>query len=94
MAQLFEDLPEALSNSVEVAKRCNLELSFGKYYLPAYPLPAERTIDAHIRELAHDGLQARLAKQTTAPEMVAATVWRCSTLPITTTAAPVSAAMA
>ncbi|MGH8183134.1 MAG: PHP domain-containing protein, partial [Rhodanobacteraceae bacterium] len=34
MAELFADLPEVLDNTVELAKRCNLELSFGKYYLP------------------------------------------------------------
>ena len=63
MAALFEDLPAALANSVEIAKRCNLEMTFGKYFLPAYPLPAERTIETHIRELAHAGLRERLEKQ-------------------------------
>jgi len=67
MALLFADLPEALANSVEIAKRCNLEMTFGKYYLPAYPLPPERTIDVHIRELAHAGLERRLAQHPPAP---------------------------
>ncbi len=49
MAELFADLPEALENSVEIAKRCNLELSFGKYYLPEFPLPAGETVDSYIR---------------------------------------------
>ena len=34
---LFADLPEALANTAELAKRCNLELSFGTYYLPNFP---------------------------------------------------------
>jgi hypothetical protein len=34
MAELFADLPQALQNTVELAKRCNLELSLGKYFLP------------------------------------------------------------
>ncbi|MEP6482932.1 MAG: DNA polymerase III subunit alpha, partial [Rudaea sp.] len=62
MAALFSDLPEALQNSVEIAKRCNLELSFGKYFLPAFPVPAEETIESFIAGLARDGLAARLTK--------------------------------
>jgi len=72
MAQLFADLPEALANSVEIAKRCNLEMAFGKYYLPAYPLPPELTIDAHIRTQAHAGLEARLSKHAPASGFAAA----------------------
>src|SRR5207302_6409512 len=44
-------------------KRCNLELSFGKYYLPAFPVPAQETEDSFIRNLARAGLEVRLAKQ-------------------------------
>jgi len=62
MAQLFADLPEALENSVEIAKRCNLELSLGKYYLPEFPVPAGETIDSFIRAQSRTGLEARLAK--------------------------------
>jgi len=39
MAELFADIPEALSNTVEVAKRCNLDLSLGESVLPAFPVP-------------------------------------------------------
>ncbi|HJU26825.1 MAG TPA: DNA polymerase III subunit alpha, partial [Rhodanobacteraceae bacterium] len=60
MAALFADLPEALENSVELAKRCNLELSFGKYYLPAYPVPGKHTLESWIRESAREGLHKRL----------------------------------
>ena len=56
MAALFADLPELIENSVELAKRCNLELSFGKYFLPAFPVPAEHTLDSFIRENARAGL--------------------------------------
>ena len=62
MTELFADLPEALQNSVEIAKRCNLELSFGKYFLPAFPVPPQETIETFIRAQAHTGLAARLAK--------------------------------
>jgi DNA polymerase III subunit alpha len=62
MATLFSDLPELIENSVELAKRCNLELSFGKYFLPAFPVPAEHTLDSFIRTNARAGLVDRLAK--------------------------------
>ncbi len=62
MLALFADIPEALQNSVEIAKRCNLELSFGTYHLPAFPAPQGQTIDAHIRAQAEAGLDLRLRK--------------------------------
>ncbi|MET0229523.1 MAG: DNA polymerase III subunit alpha, partial [Rhodanobacteraceae bacterium] len=62
MAALWSDLPELVENSVELAKRCNLELSFGKYFLPAFPVPSEHTLDSFIRASAREGLESRLAK--------------------------------
>jgi DNA polymerase-3 subunit alpha len=63
MASAFADLPEALANSVEIAKRCNLELALGKYYLPAFPVPAGQTVDGHLRAEAEAGLRQRLAQR-------------------------------
>jgi DNA polymerase-3 subunit alpha len=60
MAQLFADLPEALENTVELAKRLNLEIRLGKSSLPAYPVPAGRTTEDHLREESRKGLSARL----------------------------------
>src|SRR5690606_35606106 len=62
MAELFADLPDAIDNTVALAQRCNLELRLGKYYLPAYPVPDQETLDSWIRRQSHDGLDARLAK--------------------------------
>ena len=62
MAELFVDLPEALANSVELAKRCNLELKFGTYYLPDFPVPEGHDLNTHISKLARDGLKERLAQ--------------------------------
>ena len=45
MQVLFADLPEALENSVEIARRCNLELTFGENYLPDFPVPAGMGMD-------------------------------------------------
>ncbi len=64
MAQLFADLPSALANSVEIARRCNLELELGKPMLPDYPTPeldgVRMPIDAYFRQASFEGLQARL----------------------------------
>ncbi|MEO8748728.1 MAG: DNA polymerase III subunit alpha [Rhodanobacter sp.] len=60
MSALFSDLPEALENTVELAKRCNLELTFGQYSLPDFPVPDGHDLNSHIRELARNGLRHRL----------------------------------
>ncbi|MEC8426851.1 MAG: DNA polymerase III subunit alpha, partial [Pseudomonadota bacterium] len=39
MQELFQDIPEALENTVEIAKRCSLDIELGTYYLPDYPIP-------------------------------------------------------
>ena len=60
MAALFHDLPDALENTVELAKRCNFELSLGKYFLPAFPVPAESSEEQYLRESSRAGLEQRL----------------------------------
>ncbi|QFY90801.1 DNA polymerase III subunit alpha [Magnetovirga frankeli] len=62
MAELFADLPEALENSVEIAKRCTLELSLGKNYLPDFPIPDGLSIEEFFRQESVKGLEQRLAK--------------------------------
>ncbi len=65
MAQLFADVPSALANTLEIARRCNLTLELGKPMLPAYPTPevdgAQLPIDAYFRHASVQGLEARLA---------------------------------
>ncbi len=60
MAELFADLPEALENTVEIARRCNLELTLGKNFLPEFPVPPGLTPDAYFDQCARDGLEKRL----------------------------------
>ena len=60
MAELFSDIPEALENTVEIAKRCNVEIELGTYYLPEYPIPEGMTQDEFFRKLSHKGLDERL----------------------------------
>ncbi len=66
MQALFADVPEAIENTLELAQRCNLELSFGTYYLPDFPVPVGHTLDSWIREQARGGLAARLGRQSPA----------------------------
>ena len=61
MAELFADLPEALANSVEIAKRCNLTLQLGKPYLPNFPTPDGLSLDDFLRVESEQGLQQRMA---------------------------------
>ena len=60
MAALFADLPEALQNSVEIAKRCNLTLKLGKPHLPDFPTPNGESLDDFLRTESEYGLQARM----------------------------------
>jgi DNA polymerase-3 subunit alpha len=60
MAELFSDIPAALENSVEIAKRCNVKLELGKPFLPDYPVPASMTMGEYFRQLSHEGLDERL----------------------------------
>jgi DNA polymerase III subunit alpha len=60
MAALFADAPELLANTVEVAKRCSLEIKLGSSMLPAYPVPAGSTTEQFLREESARGLRARL----------------------------------
>jgi DNA polymerase-3 subunit alpha len=60
MAELFADLPEALQNSVEIARRCNLSLVLGKPRLPDFPTPNGQGLDDYLREQAQRGLHKRM----------------------------------
>lgn len=60
MQALFSDIPEALENTVEIAKRCNVELTLGKNYLPDFPVPEGMTLDDFFIQASHQGLKDRL----------------------------------
>ncbi|ADQ84903.1 DNA polymerase III, alpha subunit [Methylovorus sp. MP688] len=60
MATLFADVPQALANSVEIAKRCNLTLTLGKNYLPQFPTPNGESLDEYLVVQAKLGLEKRL----------------------------------
>ena len=60
MRELFADLPEALDNTVEVARRCNHAMQLGTYYLPSYPVPPGATLASVLEERAREGLDRHL----------------------------------
>ncbi|MGH8617449.1 MAG: DNA polymerase III subunit alpha [Burkholderiales bacterium] len=62
MGALFADLPQALANSVEVAKRCNLTFELGKSRLPQFPTPNGESLEEYLRHAAGSGLAQRLAR--------------------------------
>ena len=61
MLELFADIPSAVANTLEIAKRCNVSLVLGKPQLPDYPTPNGMAIDAYFRFSSHEGLKERLA---------------------------------
>jgi DNA polymerase III subunit alpha len=60
MAELFADIPSALTNSVEIAKRCNLTLTLGKNYLPQFPTPNGESLEEYLIAESRAGLCKRL----------------------------------
>ncbi|WP_020408275.1 DNA polymerase III subunit alpha [Hahella ganghwensis] len=60
MIELFSDIPEAIENTVEIAKRCNVNLRLGKYFLPNYPIPEGMTMDEFFIKITEEGLEERL----------------------------------
>jgi DNA polymerase-3 subunit alpha len=67
MARLFADLPEALANSVEIARRCSVPLARGGIFMPAYAVPDGSTPPQYLRRLAEEGLAQRLAEADATP---------------------------
>lgn len=61
MIELFSDIPDAIENTVEIAKRCNIEVKLGTHFLPNFPIPDGMTIDEYFRKVSFDGLEERLS---------------------------------
>ncbi|HCH01731.1 MAG TPA: DNA polymerase III subunit alpha [Vibrio sp.] len=59
MCELFKDIPEALKNSVEIAKRCNVTVRLGEYFLPNFPT-GDLTIEDFLVKKSQEGLEERL----------------------------------
>jgi len=60
MIELFEDIPQAIENTVNIALSCNVKLELGKNYLPEFPIPEGHTTDSYFRRVSEQGLEQRL----------------------------------
>ena len=70
MSQLFSDVPSALQNTVEIAKRCNVTLEFGNNVLPEFPIPDAVSTDEYLRLQSDAGLHERLGTGGIATEIL------------------------
>lgn len=59
MINLWWDLPEAISNTFELADKCNVEIETGVYHLPKYPVPNDYTEESYLNKLIDDGFKMR-----------------------------------
>ncbi|MCF6807839.1 DNA polymerase III subunit alpha [Thiotrichales bacterium 19S9-11] len=59
MQKLFHDIPQALENSVTIAKRCNVTFSLGNAVLPEFPIPDNLSINEYFTKVSYDGLDKR-----------------------------------
>ena len=64
MKTLFKDVPEAISNTIEIAERCNLELDFKKTFLPHYTIPEGMTREKYLKDLCEENLGHRYKEVT------------------------------
>ena len=62
MKDLFKDFPEVLSNTLEIAKQCNLSIEPDGYFLPEYPVPEGQDFDSHLTSLVEENLDNLIAK--------------------------------
>jgi DNA polymerase III subunit alpha len=59
MNQAFMDVPQALENTVAIAKRCNVKLKLGETFLPKYGVPEGHTLDSYLEAVVFAGLEKR-----------------------------------
>lgn len=60
MREVLKDFPpEAISNTLEIANRCNLKLDYGQSLMPTYEVPAGHTNDTYLKELCYEGLRKK-----------------------------------
>ncbi len=67
MAAIFAEVPQAIENTLLIAERCSLDLSFKGYRLPAFKVPGDKDPDVYLRELCDEGLKKRYGPRATDP---------------------------
>ncbi len=60
MAALFDPVPEALSNTLEIAEKCTFELGEPENIFPEFEVPSDHTLDSYFEKVVHDGYESRL----------------------------------
>ncbi len=88
LVQRFADVPSALANTLEIAKRCNLTLELGRPRLPDFPTPDGVTLDDYLIQLSEEGLAVRMAqlfpkeeeRQEHYPQYLERLRWECKTI--------------
>jgi DNA polymerase-3 subunit alpha len=68
MSQLFAEVPESLSNTLLIAERCNVDLSFKGYHLPEFPVPEGYTAETYLRHLCEEGARSRYGNRAASQE--------------------------
>jgi DNA polymerase-3 subunit alpha len=69
MGRLFSEIPEAISNTVEIAERCQVDLGFKGYHLPEFSVPDGYTADSYLHYLCELGLEKRYGDRKNKPEI-------------------------
>ncbi len=69
MSRLFAEIPEALTNTLEIAERCEVDLGFKGYHLPEFPVPDGFTAETYLRHLCDQGLELRYGSRKNDPEI-------------------------
>jgi DNA polymerase-3 subunit alpha len=69
MAQLFGEVPDALSNTLLIAERCNVDLDLTGYHLPPFEVPEGYDAESYLRHLCEKGLRWRYGNQAKTPEV-------------------------
>ena len=69
MQRLFAEVPESLSNTLLIAERCNVDLSFKGYHLPEFPVPEGHTAETYLRALCNEGAQRRYGERAGSQEV-------------------------
>ena len=69
MSRLFAEVPEALSNTLLIAERCNVDLGFKGYHLPDFPVPEGFTAETYLRHLCEEGARRRYASRSSSEQV-------------------------
>ncbi len=69
MQEIFHAVPDALSNTLTIAERCNVDLTVSGWHLPVFPVPEGYTAESYLRHLCEEGLIRRYGNRATDPKV-------------------------